>query len=156
MEPAETIEVPSSPDMSIDVENNTMIIEPRRTVAQETLARSDPQRLVQGTLARSDPTRIAQGHRNLEMEAEIYRLRTELNTEAIAGRHRIQEVHAHSRALTRSVMAQQNEAFQDVARQYQDASAEATAAAVYKERSHQEAERHQQLNICRNRSSCKA
>ena len=98
MEPAETIEVPSSPDMSIEVENNTMVIEPRRTVASEALARGDPEQRVQGTIARSDPTRIAQGQRNLEMEAEIFRLRTELNTEVIAGHHIIREVHERSRA----------------------------------------------------------
>ena len=84
------------------------------------------------------------------MEAEIYRLRTELSTEAIAGHQRIQEVHERSRALTRNAMAQQNEAFQDVARRYEDASAEATKAAVYKERSLQEAEQHHQLHLCRN------
>ena len=138
MEPAEIIEVPSSPDMSIDVDANTMIIEPRRAVAQGSLARGDPPRQAEGTIARGDPTLIAQGQRNLEMEAEIYRLRTELSTEAIAGHQRIQEVHERSRALTRNAMVQQNEAFQDVARRYEDASAEATKAAVYKERSLQE------------------
>ena len=100
MEPAETIEVPSSPDMSIDVENNLMVIEPRRAVASEPIARSDPQQLAQGSIARSDPLQLAQGQRNLEMEAEIFRLRTALNTEAIAGHQRIQEVHEQSRALT--------------------------------------------------------
>ena len=84
------------------------------------------------------------------MEAEIYRLRTELNAEAIAGHHRIQEVHERSRILTRNAMAQQNEAFEDVARQYENASAEATQAAVYQERSRQEAEQQNQLNLCRN------
>merc|ERR1711867_135851 len=83
------------------------------------------------------------------MRAEIYRLRTELTTQAIAGQQRIQEVHEHSRAMTRTAMAQHNEAFQGVARQFEDASAEATLAAVNKERSHQEAEQHRQLGVCR-------
>ena len=84
------------------------------------------------------------------MEAEIFRLRTALNTEAIAGQQRIQEVHAHSRAFTRNAMAHQNEVFRDVAQQYEHASAEAAEGAVYKERSSQEAEQHRQLNIYRN------
>ena len=76
-------------------------------------------------------------------------LRNALSTEEIAGQRRIQEVHAHSRHLTRNAMAQQNEAFRGVAQQYEHASAEATEAAVYKERSSQEAEQHRQLNLYR-------
>ena len=104
-EPAEVVEVPSSPsdpDMSLDAGSNPFAIE-RREAA---MSRSD---------ARSDPQRLVQYRRNLEMEAEIFRLRTALNTEATAGQQRIQEVHAHSRTLTRNAMAQQNEVFRDVA-----------------------------------------
>ena len=97
-EPADVIEVPSSPsdpDMSLDAGSNPFAIERRETA----MSRSD---------ARSDPQRLVQDQRNLEMEAEIFRLRTALNTEAIAGQQRIQEVHAHSRTLTRNAMAQQH------------------------------------------------
>ena len=113
-----------------------MIIEPRRAMAQGSLARGDPLRQEESMIARGHPALIAQGQRDLEMRAEIYKLRTELTTQAIAGQQRIQEVHEHSRAMTRTAMAQQNEAFQGVARQFEDASAEVTLAAVYKERSH--------------------
>ena len=147
MEP-ELIEIPSSPDNSVEMDTNAMAIEPRRAVDQGTLARGDPLRQ-EGTLARGDPTLIAQGQRDLEMRAEIYKLRTELSTQAIAGQQRIQEVHEQSRALTRTAMTQQYEAFQGVARQFEDASAEGTLAAVHRERSHQEAEQHRQLKICR-------
>ena len=79
MEP-ETIEVPSSPDISVEMDPNTMIIEQRRAMAQGSLARGDPLRQEESTVARGDPTLIAQGQRDLEMRAEIYRLRTELTT----------------------------------------------------------------------------
>ena len=136
-EPVEIIEVPSSPsepDMSLDAGGEPLAIERRETAMSSSGARSDPQRLVYD-------------QRMLEMEAELLRLRNALSTEEIAGQQRIQEVHAHSRHLTRSAMAQQNEAFRGVAQQYEHASAEATEAAVYKERSSQEAEQHRQLNF---------
>ena len=139
MEPADIIEAPSSPsepDMSIDAGSNPFAIERRETAMSSSGARSDPQRLIHD-------------QRTLAMEADIFRLRTALNTEAIAGQQRIQEVHAHSRTLTRNAMAQQHEVFRDVAQRYEHASAEAAEAAVYKERSNQEAEQHRQLNIYR-------
>ena len=133
-EPADVIAIPSSPselDMSLEAESNPFAIERREAAVSSSGARSDPQP------ARSDPQRLANDHRTLEMEAEIFRLRNALNTEAIAGQQRIQEVHAHSRTLTRNAMAQQHEVFRDVAQRYEHASAEAAEAAVYKERSNQ-------------------
>ena len=46
-------------------------------------------------------------------------------------------------------MAQQHEAFRDVAQRHEHAPAEATQAAVYKERSDQEAAQHRQLDFYR-------
>ena len=54
MEP-ETIEVPSSPEMSVDADANITAIEPRRAVQQGTLAKGDPARQAEGILARGDP-----------------------------------------------------------------------------------------------------
>ena len=140
VEPADVIEVPSSPSdagMDLEVRREPFAVERIENAASSSDARSDPQRSLQGQ------------QRILEMEAEILQLRNALSTEEIAGQHRIQEVHVHSRHLTRNAMAQQNEAFRDVAQRYEHASAEATAAAVYKERSSQEAEQHRQLNLYR-------
>ena len=145
-EAANVIAIPSSPselDMSLEAESNPFAIERRETAVSSSGARSDPQ------LARSDPQRLANDQRTLEMEAEIFRLRSALTTEAMAGHQRIQEVHAQSRAQTRDAMAKQHEAFKDVAQRYEHASAEAAEAAVYKERSHHEAEQHRQLNFYR-------
>ena len=133
IEPADVIEVPSSPSdagMNLEVGGEPFAIERRETAVSSSDARSDPQRM------------LYDQQRMLEMEAEILRLRNALSTEEIAGQQRIQEVHAHSRHLTRNAMAQQNEASRGVAQRYEHASAEATEAAVYKERSSQEAEQH--------------
>ena len=78
-EPAEVVEVPSSPsdpDMSLDAGSNPFAIERREAAMSSSDARSDPQRLIHD-------------QRTLAMEAEIFRLRTALNTEEIAGQHRI-------------------------------------------------------------------
>ena len=139
-EPAEIIEVPSSPsdlDMSLDASHNPFAVQHRETAISSTDARSDSRQLIYD-------------QRTLEMEAEIFRLRTALNAETIAGQQGIQEAKAHSRSLARNALAQQHELYRDVAQQYEHASAEATEAAVYKERSTQEAEQQRQLNICRN------
>ena len=88
--------------MSLDAGGEPLAIERRETAMSSSGARSDPQRLVYD-------------QRMLEMEAELLRLRNALSTEEIAGQQRIQEVHAHSRHLTRNAMAQQNEAFRGVA-----------------------------------------
>ena len=138
-EPAEIIEVPSSPsdlDMSLDAGHNPFAVQRLETAMSTSDARSDPRQLIYD-------------RRTLEMEAEIFQLRTALNAEEIAGQQRIQEAHAQSRSLARSAMVQQHEMFRDVAQQYEHASAEAAEAAVYKERSTQEAEQHHQLNICK-------
>ena len=99
--------------------------------------------------ARRDPQRLIYDQRTLAMDADIFRLSNALSTEEIAGQQRIQEVHAHSRNMTRNAMAQQHKVFRDVAQRYEHASAEAAEAAVYKERSNHEAEQHRQLNFYR-------
>ena len=139
VEPADVIEVPSSPSdagMDLEVRREPFAVERIENAASSSDARSDPQQLIYD-------------RRALEMEAEIFQLRTALNTEEIAGQQRIQEAHAQSRSLARSAIAHQHEMFRGVAQQYEQASAEAAEAAVYKERSTQEAEQHHQLSICR-------
>ena len=88
--------------------------------------------------ARGDPQRIDSSQQMLEMQAEIFRLRNALSEAEVAGHHRIQEVHVHTRQQARAAMAHQHEAFEDVAQRYEQASANATEAAVYKELSNQE------------------
>ena len=79
-EPAEVVEVPSSPsdpDMSLDARSDPFALERR----QQAISASD---------ARGDPQRLIQNQRTLEMVAEIVRLRNALCTEEISGQHRIQ------------------------------------------------------------------
>ena len=139
MEPAEVIEIPSSPSdqgMNVDMGNNSFAIERSTTAMPRSIARSDPQQI-------SNDARI------LEMEAEVFRLRTLLDNETMAGQQRAQEVFQQTRSLARQAIAHTHEEFLDVAHQYEHASAEATEAAVYKERSNQELEQHRQLNFHR-------
>ena len=134
---AEVIEVPSSPeDMSMDADRNRFEVQHRETSISSTGAKSDLQQLT------SD-------QRTLEMEAEIFRLRTALNAETVAKQQGIQEVRAHTRSLARSALHEQQEQFRSVAQQYEQASAEATEAAVHRERSTQQAEQQRQLILCR-------
>ena len=77
IEPADAIEVPSSPsDAGMNLEVGGEPFERRETAVSSSDARSDPRQLIYD-------------RRALEMEAEIFQLRTALNTEEIAGQQRI-------------------------------------------------------------------
>ena len=120
----------------MDADRNRFEVQHRETAISNTGAKSDLQQLT------SD-------QRTLEMEAEIFRLRTALNTETFAKQQGIQEAKAHTRSLARCALAEQQEQFRNVAQQYEQASAEATEAAVHRERSTQQAEQQRQLVLCR-------
>ena len=90
-----------------------------------------------------------EGHRIYELEAEVASLRQALLVEQVSGQSRSQELNAHLRQQARRALDYQREEFENVAQRHEQVSADATAAAVIRERSDQRTAQHQQLDAYR-------
>ena len=129
------IEIPSSPSdkgMAIDAGSDPLAIDVTLNPMQ---------------IARSDPRQGQNGHQNFELEAEVVSLRQALLEEQIAGQSRNQELNAHLRHEARLALDYQRNEFRNAAQRHEQVSADATMAAVIKERSDQQVAQRQQLDV---------
>ena len=134
-----SVVVPDSPSdgsMNVDAQGNPLAI----AVGDESMQPSD---------ARDDPQQPRDDRRTHELEAQVASLRQELHQEKVLGQIQAQEVDAHLRGQARQALDYQRDEFINVAKRHEQVSADATEAAVFRERSDQQAAQHQQLDAYR-------
>ena len=95
---------------------------------------------------RGDPQRPQDAQRINELEIELASLRQALLLERVHGQSHNHESNAQVRQQARLALEYQRSEFEDAARRHEQVSADATAAAVIRERSVQQAEQHRQLD----------